>query len=671
MAQRIREDEAQRWKRKFLDAIEDHEAREKALTARVKLLRRGLLGVSLAGEGHDPRLDKQLSELRATLRHADREAGLDLLLEQIEQTIIRLDTEKNTSNWALEQAFESAISELNKLPLSASMRRQLKKFSGDLQTRLEDPQQHTGLIKQFIDLLGGSVQTLLENEKHNEDVTPTSRKGFWQRFFSTSAENDPVDARSETKSDTSPPEVMASAKAEITTAGSTAVLREASVPRPPESPPPFPCQSEAQFPPDVSERLSAEPDGRADVDGDIADAAVIEQEQTQESDQDLNLQQPDEQPEVIEGELIRDRSGLVEPAFSYIAGHVEPLLLRILESVHITGESVSLVESIRRCIIKGLHWYDFAAILEQILQVLRHAADGQRAEFLGFLSEVTENLALVQAFLDHSKHSSDKSAAAEAAMDATVRAQIQDIKTAVESADTDIESLKSVVQNQIGSIISSLDGLKAQRTEQDHSLPAEMQALTERIASLENESSELRLNIARQQDNATRDTLTELPNREAYNLRMRQLLDAWLQGASDKRRDDDRSLCLAVADVDSFKNINDSYGHLAGDKVIKIIARAMLSRLREKDFIGRYGGEEFVIIMPDTRPADAEQVLNNLRLAVAAIPFHFKERQIQITISFGVVEAMREDNPETLFERADRALCKAKENGRNRVHRDR
>lgn len=97
----------------------------------------------------------------------------------------------------------------------------------------------------------------------------------------------------------------------------------------------------------------------------------------------------------------------------------------------------------------------------------------------------------------------------------------------------------------------------------------------------------------------------------------------------------------------------------------------MVSRLREKDFIGRYGGEEFVIVMPDTRPADAEHVLNKLRLAIAAIPFHFKECQIQITISFGVVEAMREDNPETLFDRADKALYKAKENGRNCVHRDR
>jgi len=78
--------------------------------------------------------------------------ALKRLLEQIEQSIIRLDTEKTTSNWALQQAFESASNELSSLPLSGSTRRQIKKFSSGLETRLQDVQQHAGLIKQFIDL---------------------------------------------------------------------------------------------------------------------------------------------------------------------------------------------------------------------------------------------------------------------------------------------------------------------------------------------------------------------------------------------------------------------------------------------------------------------------------------------------------------------------------------
>jgi diguanylate cyclase len=652
MVQRIKDEEAQRWKRKFLDALEEHEIREKSLIARIKLLRRGLLGVSLAGDGHDQRLDKQLADLRASLRGDDREAGLERVLEQIEQSVIRLDTEKTTSNWALQQAFESAINELCSLPLSVSTRRQINKFSSGLEIRLQDPQQHVGLIKQFIDLLRASIQALLEVEKQKEGTTGSPVKGFWQRLFSTSADSAP-------SSSTLPANNHASAVNPL-----------------PETR--FPEQPEKSAIPD--EVITADVErNKSKQDKLLNESMSAGQNQGQHWDEDLDLQ-PEEgsgfssqqdEPEVIEGELIRDRSGLAEPAFSYIAGHVEPLLLRILESIHITGESVNLVESIRRSVIKGLNWYDFVAILEQILLVLRNATDGQRAEFQGFLSGVTEGLAQVQAFVEQSKRNTDKNSAAEAELDTTVRAQIQGIRTAVESSDNDIEALKSSVQSQIESIISSLDGFKAQRADEDHALSAEMRALTERIASLEHESSELRLNLARQQENSTKDKLTELPNREAYDLRLRQLMDEWLHGASFQRRDDDRALCLAVADVDFFKNINDSYGHLAGDKVLKIIAREMVSRLREKDFIGRYGGKVFVIIMPDTRPADAEHVLNKLRLAIAAIPFHFKERQIEITISFGVIEAVREDSPETIFDRADQALFRAKENGRNRVQRDR
>ncbi len=652
MVQRIKDEEAQRWKRKFLDALEEHEIREKSLTARIKLLRRGLLGVSLAGDGHDQRLDKQLADLRASLRGDDREAGLERVLEQIEQSVIRLDTEKTTSNWALQQAFKSAINELCSLPLSVSTRRQINNFSSGLEIRLQDPQQHVGLIKQFIDLLRASIQALLEVEKQKEGTTGSPVKGFWQRLFSTSADSAP-------SSSTLPANNHESA---------VNPLPETRFPEQPEKS----AISDEVITADVERNKSKQ-------DKLVNESMSAGQNQGQHWDEDLDLQ-PEEgsgfssqqdEPEVIEGELIRDRSGLAEPAFSYIAGHVEPLLLRILESIHITGESVNLVESIRRSVIKGLNWYDFVAILEQILLVLRNATDGQRAEFQGFLSGVTEGLAQVQAFVEQSKRNTDKNFAAEAELDTTVRAQIQGIRTAVESSDNDIEALKSSVQSQIESIISSLDGFKAQRADEDHALSAEMRALTERIASLEHESSELRLNLARQQENSTKDKLTELPNREAYDLRLRQLMDEWLHGASFQRRDDDRALCLAVADVDFFKNINDSYGHLAGDKVLKIIAREMVSRLREKDFIGRYGGKEFVIIMPDTRPADAEHVLNKLNLAIAAIPFHFKERQIEITISFGVVEAVREDSPETIFDRADQALFRAKENGRNRVQRDR
>lgn len=668
MVQRMQDlEEAQRWKRKFLDALEDHDQREKLLSARIRLLRRGLLGVSLAGDGHDPRLDKQLADLRSSLRHDDRETGLELLLEQIEQSIVRLDHDKNTSDWALQQAFNGCLNELSQLQLPGGTRRQLKKFAANLPVRLKDPQQHAGLIRQFMELLSECVQIMRAREQALE-ASSANKPGFWQRLFTTDSESTPAVTA----------QPIQKAPAHDSDGSHIADVKRPEQPLrdEPAEQPPIELQT-------IVLEASDDGDSRRVVNASMTtrEARVVETEVVSGDSSEIDALdlQPDSassapEPEelaaiTLEGELIRDRSGLAEPAFSFIAGHVEPLLLRILESIHITGESVALAESIRRNVVKGLNWYDFVAVLEQILQVLRNAADEQRAEFQGFLNEVTESLAQVQAFMDNTRRHSKEASETDAAMDASVREQIDGIKTAVENSDEDLQSLKESVQSQIGAIIKSLDGFKMQRSRQDDSMAGEIHQLIERIAALENESKELRLNLSRQQETALKDSLTELPNREAYNQRLSLLLEIWR--ASSTSSDDGRTLCLAVADVDFFKNINDSYGHLAGDKVLKIIARELVSRLREKDFIARYGGEEFVVIMPETRPADAEHVLNKLRLAIAAIPFHFKERQIQITLSFGVVAALPDDSVETLFERADRALYIAKANGRNKVQRER
>jgi diguanylate cyclase len=680
MAQRIKDlEEAQRWKLKFLDALETHDEREKLLTARIKLLRRGLLGVSLVSDGQDSHLDKQLTDLRASLRHDDRETGLELLLEKIEQSIIRLDNKKIAGDWGLQQAFNSGLSELSHLQLPSSTRRQIKKFAASLPTQLKDPQQHTALIRQFIDLLKESIQIMRERELAAAPQSQASKVGFWQRLFATDAGRPATD-------EISNPDKQLDGHKEA---------RKAEALKPEQ-----PRATEQHQDDDVDQDRAGvkrqEPDQQTIVleasdDNDnqrvvsasltTRDKPAVDQsfvsEQSDAMDS-LDLQPDPLQPEIeeldattLEGELIRDRSGLAEPAFSYIAGHVEPLLLRILESIHITGESVTLADAIRRNVIKGLHWYDFVAVLEQILQVLRNAADHQRAEFQSFLSEVNESLAQVQAFMDSSKRYSQQALETDAEMDASVREQIDGITAAVENSDDDLKSLKQSVQGQIGAIIRSLDGFKLQRSRQDDSIAEETHLLIARISSLESESRELRVNLARQQETALRDALTELPNREAYNQRAHLSLETWRKCVSDDDEEGGKTLCLAVADVDNFKNINDSYGHLAGDKVLKIIARELMSRLRDSDFIARYGGEEFVIIMPDTRPADAEHTLNKLRLGIAAIPFHFKEQQIQITVSFGVVAAQQDDSIETLFERADQALYLAKTNGRNRVQRAR
>lgn len=154
------------------------------------------------------------------------------------------------------------------------------------------------------------------------------------------------------------------------------------------------------------------------------------------------------------------------------------------------------------------------------------------------------------------------------------------------------------------------------------------------------------------------DPLTELPNREAYNERARAEVSRWQRYQ--------RPLTIAIIDIDHFKNINDSFGHQAGDRVIKVIGRSIAKRLREVDFFCRYGGEEFVALMPETSVETALVVVNEIREAIAKSAFNYKNQSLSISISVGLTEFAAGDDLASAFERADKALYRAKTQGRNR-----
>ena len=124
---------------------------------------------------------------------------------------------------------------------------------------------------------------------------------------------------------------------------------------------------------------------------------------------------------------------------------------------------------------------------------------------------------------------------------------------------------------------------------------------------------------------------------------------------------------MVLADVDHFKSINDNYGHSAGDKTLKVIAKTLKLNLRETDFIARYGGEEFIILFPETSLAELEVPLNALREKIRKIPFKFKNVSVPITISFGATQFVTKDTSRSAFDRADEALYEAKRSGRDKV----
>ena len=124
-----------------------------------------------------------------------------------------------------------------------------------------------------------------------------------------------------------------------------------------------------------------------------------------------------------------------------------------------------------------------------------------------------------------------------------------------------------------------------------------------------------------------------------------------------------------MIDIDHFKRVNDSYGHPMGDRVIKSLALFLKQRLRKTDFIGRYGGEEFAIVMPDTDQEAAHKVLNTIRQRFAEIHYPAQPTYLCCTFSAGVVELKDDTDGLIMASQADEALYRAKNNGRNLVER--
>lgn len=164
---------------------------------------------------------------------------------------------------------------------------------------------------------------------------------------------------------------------------------------------------------------------------------------------------------------------------------------------------------------------------------------------------------------------------------------------------------------------------------------------------------------------ATLDALTGLNNRRQFEVRLGQEI-------STAQRQQ-KPLCAIMLDIDFFKKVNDTYGHIAGDCVLKTVAGVIKSQLREYDIPSRYGGEEFSILLPFTKTEEAFMVAQRLRQAVESTTVNVPNDQgepgvnIKVTISVGVYEYKEGDSAQALYENADKALYQAKTHGRNKV----
>ena len=190
---------------------------------------------------------------------------------------------------------------------------------------------------------------------------------------------------------------------------------------------------------------------------------------------------------------------------------------------------------------------------------------------------------------------------------------------------------------------------------QNNKLQGELQAATAQL-------SEIRNDFDRVHRESQIDPLTEVGNRKFFDREIERVIR--------ETREQHTVMSLLMIDIDYFKKFNDTHGHLVGDQVLRLVAHTLVENLKGRDVIARFGGEEFVIVLPQTRLKDAERVANLLRINLASKQIKKRgtnETLGAVTISVGATEYIFGEEVNSMIARADAALYQAKQTGRNKV----
>lgn len=164
------------------------------------------------------------------------------------------------------------------------------------------------------------------------------------------------------------------------------------------------------------------------------------------------------------------------------------------------------------------------------------------------------------------------------------------------------------------------------------------------------------------------DNLTGLKNRNALDEDINLIFHRKREGAPERREESQEdNVCAIMIDIDHFKNVNDTYGHDAGDKILKAVSERLENSIRSNDVIARYGGEEFCILLVEASEYEALKKAERLRKLIESETFDYKGTPIPITISIGITFGDKNSDPDKLIKEADEALYKSKNNGRNQV----
>jgi diguanylate cyclase len=379
---------------------------------------------------------------------------------------------------------------------------------------------------------------------------------------------------------------------------------------------------------------------------------------------ELQRRLPGLPPERCAAELARELSVLLRQAVRAPevagGGSVQDVLFTLIDEVAVVQPGLGSLKTLRdRLRSEGAG--DWNTVLSRIIGEIRGIiqrinADKQALETL--VQDVSRELGDITGVLRTDLASITSGREQTERLHELMDEGVSRIQAHIET-ESDIERLKEGVSQSLGHIRSAITEFAEGDAERLAAAQARNEELQQRVSRMEAESEQLQETLKRNREQLLRDALTGARSRLAYDESLAQELGRYRRYG--------KCFCLAVLDIDHFKNINDSYGHAAGDKALKLVATKVGSRLRETDLLFRTGGEEFVLLLPDTELDAAGPLVEAVRGCINEAPFHFEGTPVTITLSAGVTAVRDEDTAETIFARADDAMYRAKKTGRNRL----
>lgn len=329
-----------------------------------------------------------------------------------------------------------------------------------------------------------------------------------------------------------------------------------------------------------------------------------------------------------------------------------------LNNIPLSAQHTQALLTINKKLLTDSTNDDVLLHLIEVFDVIVEDLKSERNSAKSFLNTLSETLSTVQIAVTTTLSICEKTQNTNDKINLKLQAQMSEMAGTVKKAVA-LDQVKVDISSKLNNIALTLEEKAKFDQQQQQHLANQLNEMATKVDKLEKQSRQFAIELAEQHRKNRYDALTKLHNRAAF--------DEYFTLSMVRFQHKPFDLALVVMDIDNFKNINDTYGHTAGDKTLQVIANAIQQKASKDAFVARYGGEEFVIIYKDSQKTPLLEELNLINKHIARLPFKFKNNKVSITLSMGATHVTQEDNIHTAFERADEAMYKAKSQGKNQV----